>query len=108
MPMRMGPLMGGAFGALGLVLSIFAGLLANNPVDAILLRSMMWAGICYVVGYAVGVMAGQVSKEYAAKLASTVAEQDAAAESARAREAAEAAENAAVENAARAAAVPGK
>ncbi len=106
--MNLSALIAGAFGVMGFVLSVFAGIAANNPMEVILSRSILWAIACYVIGYLVGMMAGQVASEHAAKLARTVADTDAAAESARAAKAAEDAENAAAQNVARASAVPAK
>ena len=78
--MKLSAFIAGTFGIVGFVLSIMAGLLVDNPVATILLKALVWAGVCYVVGYIVGGVAQQVSSEHAATLAKRVAESDAAKE----------------------------
>jgi hypothetical protein len=76
MPMKLSAFIAGAFGVLGFVISIMAGLGAGNSVEATLLRGLLCAGICYVVGYFVGIMAQQVALEHAQHVAKVVAEED--------------------------------
>src|SRR5579884_1207639 len=75
--MKLSAFLAGAFGIVGFVLSLFAGLLVDNPVDTILFKGLMWAAICYAVGYFVGLIAQQVSLEHAQAIAKRVAEADA-------------------------------
>jgi len=78
--MKLTSLIAGAFGIVGFTLSLFAGLLVDNPVATILFKALIWAAVCYVVGYFVGLIAQQVSAEHAQSLAKRVAESDAARE----------------------------
>jgi hypothetical protein len=84
--MKLSAFIAGVFGIIGFVLSTIAGLLVDNPVATILANALLWAGICYVVGYIVGAVAQQVSTEHAAALAKRVAESDAARETREAEE----------------------
>ena len=75
--MKLSSLIAGAFGILGFVLSVLAGLGVGNSIEATLLRGMICSAVCYMVGYIVGLMAQQVSAEHARHVAKLVAEQDA-------------------------------
>jgi hypothetical protein len=88
--MKLTPFIAGTFGTIGFVLSLLAGMVADNEVEAILTRAMMFAVVCYVVGYGVGVVAERVSAEHAMQLAKKVAAEDAAEETARLEREAEA------------------
>jgi hypothetical protein len=81
--MKLTPFIAGTFGTIGFLLSLVAGMVADNEVEAILIRAMLFAVVCYVVGYGVGVVAERVSAEHAVQLAKKVAAEDAAAETAR-------------------------
>ncbi|MGN6367778.1 MAG: hypothetical protein ACTHN5_05915 [Phycisphaerae bacterium] len=96
--MKLSGFIAGTFGITGFVLSIVAGLLVDNPIASILYKALIWAGICYVVGYIVGAVAQQVSSEHAAALAKKVAEADAAKEARDAEERAKDAEASAAKN----------
>ena len=87
--MKMSGFIAGVFGTIGFVVSLFAGLIANNSVDSILWKALLSAIACYAVGYGVGLIGQQVSAEHAAMLAQKVAREDAAAEQARLEAAAE-------------------
>ena len=63
MPLKLASLIAGAFGILGLVLSILAGLAVSNSVESILIHSLVCGLVCYLVGYGVGLIAQQVSRE---------------------------------------------
>ncbi len=110
--MKMSSFIAGVFGTLGFVLSMVAGIFADNPLETILLKAILCAVICYIIGYIVGLMAQQVSLEHAQGLAKRVAEQDAAIElkaaQARADSEEEAAANAGGETISAAPLVPGK
>jgi demethoxyubiquinone hydroxylase (CLK1/Coq7/Cat5 family) len=90
--MKLSAFIAGTFGIVGFVLSIMAGLLVDTPVPTILFKAILWSGVCYVIGYFVGLMAQQVSMEHAQSIAKRVAESDAAKET---QEAEELAKNAA-------------
>jgi hypothetical protein len=96
--MKLSGFIAGIFGIVGFVLSVAAGLLVDNPLATILYKALLWAGICYVVGYIVGAVAQQVSAEHAAALARKVAEADAAQEARELEERAKMAEAAAANN----------
>jgi hypothetical protein len=78
--MKLTSLIAGAFGIVGFALSLIAGVLIDNPVTTILFKALLWAAVCYAVGYFVGLIAQQVSAEHAQSLAKRVAESDAAQE----------------------------
>ena len=104
--MRLGPFVAGAFGIVGFVLSTAAGLVADNGFEGILLKAMLSAVVCYVIGYLVGLIGEQVSREHAAAICKKVAESEAAIEKAKQdKQAADAAEVASA-NAASVAAAP--
>jgi hypothetical protein len=81
--MKLTPFISGTFGTIGFVLSLLAGMFADNAIEDIMLKAMMFAVICYVVGYGVGIVAERVAAEHATQLAKKVAEEDAAQETAR-------------------------
>lgn len=74
--MNLPPFVAGVFGVVGFVVSVLAGLMADNPFEKILLRAMLAAVCCYIVGYIVGFIAGAVSREHAVALSKKVAEAD--------------------------------
>jgi hypothetical protein len=78
--MKLSSFIAGTFGVITFVISIFAGLMADNSMESILLTAIMFAAICYVIGYGVGLAGQQVSAEHSKKLAKRVADQDAAEE----------------------------
>src|ERR1035437_7966561 len=78
--MKLSSLIAGAFGIVGFVLSVFAGLLADNSLENILVKALICTVVCYIVGYLVGLIGQQVSAEHAVRLAKFVAEEDAAKE----------------------------
>ena len=78
--MKLGPFISGVFGTVGFGLSVLAGLCAGNSVEGVLWRALICGTVCYAVGYGVGLIAQQVSLEYAAHISKVVAAQDAAEE----------------------------
>ena len=110
--MKLTSLIAGVFGIVGFVLSLCAGVLIDNPINTILFKALIWAAVCYAVGYFVGMIAQQVSTEHAQSLAKRVAESDAAQETKdaeeRAAKEAEAVGRAGGETVMAAPAVPGK
>lgn len=110
--MRLSSFIGGIFGIVGFALSILGGLIADNPFNSILLKALLWAAVCYLVGYGVGLIAQQVSTEHAQRLAKRVADSDALREQQEAQERAEREATAAARNSgetlAAAPLVPGK
>jgi len=78
--MKLGTFISGAFGTLGFGLSVLAGLSSANSVESILTRGLLSAGVCYAVGYCVGVIAQQVALEHANHISAIVAKQDKAEE----------------------------
>lgn len=77
MPVKLSAFIGGAFGTVGLGLSVLAGVSVSNTVENVLIRGLGCAAACYVVGYGVGLIAEQISREHAARLTDRVAAQDA-------------------------------
>ena len=63
--MKLGAFISGVCGTLGFALSILAGVSVDNTIEAILTRALMSAGVCYVVGYGVGLVAEQIAHEHA-------------------------------------------
>ncbi len=84
--MKLGTFISGVFGTLGLGLSVLAGLSANNSVESILTRGLLCAGVCYAVGYCIGLIAQQVALEHAAHVSKIIAQQDKADEQKRLQE----------------------
>jgi hypothetical protein len=78
----------GCFGILGFMVSILAGLHADNGFDTIIVRAIGAAAGCYLLGYVIGVMAGSVAQEHAQRLAARVAETEAVERAKEAQEAA--------------------
>jgi len=78
--MKLSPFIAGAFGIVGFVLATLAGLTADNTFETILWKAMMCAGVCYVVGYGVGLICEQVAREHGVAIAKKVAEADTAEE----------------------------
>lgn len=77
--MKLTQFIGGCFGTVGFVVSIVAGLYADNAFESILLRAVLAAAVCYVVGATTGYIAEHVAREQARVIADKVAAQDAAA-----------------------------
>lgn len=75
--MRLTHFLAGSFGVMGFVISIAAGLIADNSFEVILLRALLAAVVCYSMGYVVGLIAQAAAKEQAQLIASKVAKQDA-------------------------------
>jgi hypothetical protein len=93
--MKLAPFISGVFGTTGFGLSVLAGVFADNPVETVLTRGLMYGAICYAIGYGVGLVAQQIALEHAKHISQTVAALDAAKETQRLEEeAARAAENA--------------
>ena len=75
--MNLSQFIAGCFGIMGLVLSIIAGLYADNAFTSILSKGLLAAFICYIVGYLVGSVAQHVADEHAQLIADKVAKFDA-------------------------------
>src|SRR4051812_42603201 len=73
---KLGSFISGVFGTVGFVLSILAGLASGNTIESILTRGLLCAGICYAVGYCVGMIAQQVAMEHAKHVTDLVAAED--------------------------------
>ncbi|MEI8194441.1 MAG: hypothetical protein WCI73_00885 [Phycisphaerae bacterium] len=105
--MRLNQFIAGCFGTVGFVVSILAGLYANNTFDAILTRAILATIACYVIGLLVGLMGQAAATEQAQRIADIVAQEDAEEEAKRlSDEQAADAEQAATEQAATVAAAP--
>src|SRR5580704_14377699 len=76
--MKLNQFIAGCFGIVGFILSIVAGLHADNGFNTIVIRALLMAGGCYIIGYAVGVISNFIVQEHAQRIAAKVAEQDAA------------------------------
>jgi hypothetical protein len=74
--MKLSVLIAGIFGTVGFVVSVLAGLMADNTFDSILLKALLSSGICYAVGYMAGSIGQVVTHEHAGDLAKRVAEHD--------------------------------
>jgi hypothetical protein len=84
--MKLAPFISGVCGITGFGLSVLAGVTADNPVETVLTRGLMYGALCYAVGYGVGLVAQQVALEHAKHISQTVAAQDAAEEAQRLEE----------------------
>lgn len=99
--MRLNQFIAGCFGTVGFVVSILAGLYANNTFEAILTRAILATIACYIVGLVIGLMGQAAATEQAQRIADIVAKEDAEEEAQRlAKEEADDAERAALEQAA--------
>jgi hypothetical protein len=86
MTIKLGAFISGVFGTVGFGISVLAGVGSGNAVESILTRGLVTAGVCYIVGYGVGIIAQQVAHEQAGRISKMVAEQDNAAEQKRLEE----------------------
>lgn len=75
--MKLNLIVAAIFAIVGFVLSVIAGLLADNTVETILWKAILCSGLCYLVGYAIGLFGQVIAQEHAATLARKVAEHDA-------------------------------
>jgi hypothetical protein len=75
--MKLNALFAGVFGTIGFVVSVLAGIMADNTFEGILWRALLGCGICALVGYIAGSIGQIVTKEHAVSLAKKVAEYDA-------------------------------
>jgi hypothetical protein len=78
--MKLGPFISGVFGTVGFTVSVLAGIETGNSIESVLTRGLLSAGICYGVGYFVGLIAQQVALEHAHHVSKVVAAEDAAKE----------------------------
>src|ERR1035437_3600479 len=78
--MKLSSLIAAAFGIPGFVVSVLAGLFADNSIESILIKALACTVLCYVVGYFVGLIGQQVSVEHALRMAMQVSEKDKAEE----------------------------
>ena len=85
--MRLGAFISGVFGTVGFGMSVLTGIGPGNSIESVLTRGLLSAGICYGVGYLVGLIAQQVALEHAHHVSTMVAADDAK-KDAREREAA--------------------
>lgn len=92
--MKLSQFIAGCFGTVGFVVSILAGMFADNSFNTILTHAMLAAGACYVIGYIAGAIAQHAAIEHAQVIADKVAKKDAEEAARKAEEEAENAESA--------------
>jgi len=75
--MNLSQLVAGVFGMTAFVLSVLAGIQADNAFETVLTRALIACVGCYVIGFIVGTMGTHVAKEHAQRIADKVAQLDA-------------------------------